>query len=125
MTQEEAAMIWPLLKAYEEGKKIQMKSKNVKCDEWRNIEYPSFDSFQFYDYRIKSEPSYRPWTPDEYPIGAIYRSLDHKIHGVIQRKGDNLFIANHIFEAEEILKSQGNCSKDGGKTWNPCGTLIE
>lgn len=57
MTREEACRFWPIIKAYAEGKQIEVKDdKGV----WLSIKYPDFDSY-FGDYRIKEEPKYRPF----------------------------------------------------------------
>ena len=57
MTREEAAQLWPIIKAYSEGKYIEFKN----CEGvWLDIECPDFSSC-IDDYRIKKEPIYRPF----------------------------------------------------------------
>lgn len=57
MTREEAGQLWPIIKAYSEGKYIEFKN----CEGvWLDIECPDFSSC-IDDYRIKKEPVYRPF----------------------------------------------------------------
>ena len=57
MTREEAGRFWPVIKAYSEGKQIEVKDhKGV----WSNIECPDFD-LDVDCYRIKKESKYRPF----------------------------------------------------------------
>ena len=57
MTRKEAAQLWPIIKAYSEGKNIEFKN----CEGvWLDIECPDFSS-GIDDYRIKKAPVYRPF----------------------------------------------------------------
>ena len=62
MTREEAKEMLPIFKAFAEGKAIQFR---CKTGEWLNI----LSEFDFTlspdDYRIKSEPKYRPFKSQE------------------------------------------------------------
>ena len=62
MTREEAKEILPLIKAFSEGKKIIVKDKRLSDEEynWSEVDDCSFNIKQF-DYRIKPEPTYRPF----------------------------------------------------------------
>ena len=62
MTREEAKEILPLIKAFSEGKKIIVKDKRLSDEEynWSEVDDCSFNIKQF-DYRIKTEPTYRPF----------------------------------------------------------------
>lgn len=57
MTQEEAGRFWPIIKAYSEGKQIEIKESECV---WSDIEHPNFDSY-FGNYRVKKEPVCRPF----------------------------------------------------------------
>ena len=57
MTREEAKEYLPIIKAFAEGKQIQVKSKN----EWFEIGNEIYLSESTSDYRIKPEPKYRPF----------------------------------------------------------------
>lgn len=49
-----------VMKAYEEGKRIEIYNGTV----WRDTAFPSFN-WEFYDYRVKEEPKYRPYENTE------------------------------------------------------------
>ena len=59
MTREKAANLWPVIKAYSEGKEIQI-SKRLD-GEYRDIDGPYFDSSDSF-YRIKPEKKLVPFT---------------------------------------------------------------
>ena len=57
MTREEAGRLWPIIKAYSEGKQIEFKN----CEGvWLDIECPDFN-WCIDDYRVKKEPVHRPF----------------------------------------------------------------
>ena len=62
MTREEAKEILTIIKAFSEGKKIIVKNKRLSDEEynWSEVDNCSFNIKQF-DYRIKPEPTYRPF----------------------------------------------------------------
>ena len=97
MTREEAAQLWPIIKAYSEGKYIEFKN----CEGvWLDIECPDFSSC-IDDYRIKKEPVYRPfenanecleemakhqpigWIKS--PIGTLYNILEIGKSGIVTK----------------------------------------
>lgn len=53
MTKERAAEMWPLVKAYSEGKTIQFGTR--VSNDWIDMKNPDFSSDRL-DYRIKPEP---------------------------------------------------------------------
>ena len=58
MTREEAGRFWPIIKAYSEGKEIELSDP---CNgKWDLIEEPEFTD-RANLYRIKKEPIYRPF----------------------------------------------------------------
>lgn len=57
MTREEAGQFWQIIKAYSEGKQIEIKESECV---WSDIECPNFDSY-FGNYRVKKEPVCRPF----------------------------------------------------------------
>lgn len=61
MTREEARQLLPIIKAFSEGRVIQMKTVDKG---WQDIHFASFDSATK-DYRIKPEPKYRPFKDAE------------------------------------------------------------
>lgn len=63
MNRKEAAELLPIIKAFSEGKVIQVEQKNGWVDaDWANV---SFDDYPSYKYRIKPEPKYRPFANAE------------------------------------------------------------
>lgn len=58
MTREEACRFWPIIKAYSEGKEIELSDP---CNgKWELIEEPEFTD-RANLYRVKKEPVYRPF----------------------------------------------------------------
>lgn len=84
-------------------------------------------------HRIKPEPKYREWTPDEVLVGAVVswvkdqdkRDFQH----MIISKSDTQFCICRM--AGDIIKYEIKDLKgafytlDHGKTWLPCGVLID
>ena len=56
INRDNAKEIWPIIKAYAEGKQIQF----FNGDKWIDLESPNFNEESCL-YRIKSEPKYRPF----------------------------------------------------------------
>lgn len=64
MTTEEMIEI---MKAFQEGKRIEIKDKRSENDEWTDITFPNWNWVEYY-YRIKpepKEPTYRPYNSIE------------------------------------------------------------
>lgn len=61
MNRKEAAELLPIIKAFSEGRVIQMKTVDKG---WQDIYFASFDSNPK-EYRIKPEPKYRPFKDAE------------------------------------------------------------
>lgn len=60
MTREEAKILLPIIQAFAEGKEIEFRSKGFD-EEWKKVnEIPGL-SYSSFDYRVKSEPKYRPF----------------------------------------------------------------
>lgn len=60
MTREEAKEMLPIIQAFAEGKEIEYRSKGFD-EEWKKVnEIPGL-SYSSFDYRVKSEPKYRPF----------------------------------------------------------------
>lgn len=85
MTREEAKELLPTIQAFAEGKEIEFRSKGFD-EEWRKVnEIPGL-SYSSFDYRVKSEPKYRPFKDaDEcwqemlkhQPFGWIKKTCGH------------------------------------------------
>ena len=64
MNRKEAAELSPFIKAFGEGKDIEMRSKNphAQLNGWAKMDEFIFGNFE---YRIKTEPKYRPFKDAE------------------------------------------------------------
>ena len=64
MNRKEAAELLPFIKAFSEGKDIEMRSKNphAQLNGWAKMDEFIFGNFE---YRIKPEPKYRPFANAE------------------------------------------------------------
>lgn len=60
MTREEAKEMLPIIQAFAEGKEIEFRSKGFD-EEWKKVNEISGLSYSSFDYRVKSEPKYRPF----------------------------------------------------------------
>ncbi len=58
MTREEAGRFWKVIKAYAEGKQIEI--KDLYDGRWKHAKNPNF-TYQVNSYRIKKEHVYRPF----------------------------------------------------------------
>lgn len=89
MTREEAKEMLPIIQAFAEGKEIEFRSKGFD-EKWKKVnEIPGL-SYSSFDYRVKSEPKYRPFKDaDECwqemlkhePFGWVRNKFNH--NGVI------------------------------------------
>ena len=79
------------------------------------------------DYRIKPEPSYRPWKDEEIPMGALIKPIDKSLNWVdtILFRSDGRIRGTAVCFYAEFALSNHLHSTDGGKTWKTCGVLIE
>lgn len=64
MNRKEAAELWSFIKAFGEGKDIEIRSKNphAQLNGWVKMDEFIFGNFE---YRIKPEPKYRPFKDTE------------------------------------------------------------
>ena len=124
----------PILQAAAEGKTIQYRCY-ATCGDWTDFyvgETLHFD-MPLEDYRIKPEPKFRPWKPEEVPVGALIRFMT--VGNTIV--GQYLIIASDFAgivysntESKPVLQKTGLAnimnyehSLDHGKTWLPCGVM--
>lgn len=125
MTRYDCKILLPIITAFVEGDIIQMKCGNDWIDKGSDL---LFDCPP-HTYRIKpAEPKYRPWKPEEVPVGALVRKTMYpNIHKVIlESLQDKVFIIN-CGNLTHLSLQEGNeqweYSIDQGKTWLPCGVL--
>ena len=104
MNRKEAAELSPFIKAFGEGKDIEMRSKNphAQLNGWAKMDEFIFGNFE---YRIKPEPKYRPFKNAEECWQEI---LKHQPFGWL--KGDKCFY--NIVSVSNIDVSMANVSGD-------------
>jgi hypothetical protein len=121
----------PAQLAWEEGKAIQYATYTEgKWIEY-NTSYQDLPAFARPNliWRVKPTPNLRPWTRAEIPVGAIMCFGD---------RFDNAFVIigisgggriQYMGESSVTSCDPANCiddgkfSRDGGKTWHPCGVM--
>lgn len=141
MTKEQAAKLWPIIKAWSEGATVQRKLSD--SDVWIECERPGF--YSFCQYRIKPSKSvkpsesvkhYRPWTIEDAPVGCVIRHINDiskvlcpifwdKDHCVIAFESDDVYSLTHIGITYNDLVLWHEFSINNGKTWHLCQSLIE
>ena len=96
MTREEAKELLPIIKAFAEGKQIEVKRKN----EWFGIGDDIYFSESPSDYRIKPEPKYRPFKTQEECWNEM---LKHQPFGWLKsiRKQEKVHIGR-VFEVKDF-----------------------
>lgn len=102
MTREEAAELFPIIKAFSEGKVIQTSSTGkIWEDLGENIAFYTNDK-----YRIKPESSYRPFKDAE----ECWKEMEkHQPFGWVKEKKSgeyiNVYCVPNNSEGKELLKS--------------------
>lgn len=124
MTREEMKKQWPIWKAWSEGAQIQFRT--IAETSWKDLNEDNINVFQ---YRIKPKLQYRPWKPEEVPVGALYKW--HDVISVILATGNGrLYFINYSGEITSnfldagVMAESSKYSTDNGKTWQPCGVLV-
>lgn len=121
MTPKRVKELLPIIVAFSEGKQIQYKSTDL--DMWIDCPGEEFNICD-YEYRVKPEPSIRPWRPEEVPVGQIVRGKGYPFVSVIVKCEPDGKIElggiESVFNPDNLLKNYEH-SIDSGKTWTPCG----
>lgn len=96
MTREEAKQLLPIIQAWAEGKIIECKGKSLFS--WTEANCPSWaDNLE---YRIKSEPKYRPFKTQEECWNEM---LKHQPFGWLKGKmSKNISLIGNIYINKEI-----------------------
>lgn len=104
MNRKEAAELSPFIKAFSEGKDIEMRSKNshAQLNGWAKMDEFIFGNFE---YRIKPEPKYRPFANVEECWAEM---LKHQPFGWLN--GDKCFY--NIVSVSNIDVNMANVSGD-------------
>ena len=98
MTREEAKELLPIIKAFAEGKTIQLFTNGI----WEGAENPSFEELS--RYRIKPEPKYRPFKSQEECWNEM---LKHQPFGWVKSKVKGYFhligLVQWASELEDVM----------------------
>lgn len=131
MNRNQARELWPIIKAYAEGKTIQVKLKtdgNVSCEKWVDDKDPDFDIYECY--RIKPEPTYRPFNSAKecwqemqkhQPFGWIKNGSGELLMNIISI-GAGITVHNNISNCGYSFKSAFSLTFADG---TPFGIKIE
>lgn len=130
--------------AQKAGKVVQRINKNWGCpSRWTDCIDDSTFGVSEYAHRIKPEPCYRPWKPEEVPVGALIRRkhrpeficvilgattdkhADYAILNAPLRPGSNHYLSDLLTYHGGNNGDANEHSLDHGKTWLPCGVLID
>lgn len=89
-----------------------------------------FTSDLAFRFRVATEPpakKYRPWTPEEVPVGAQVRNAknQHSVRMLITSSMEPYLLGyDSRWNLEDLCKHMEH-SLDNGKTWLPCGVEVE
>lgn len=134
MTPQRAKELLPIIQAFAEGKTVQLKLSS--WDDWKDYADPNFSQHSSC-YRIKpEEPTFRPWKPEEVPVGALIKWKNGSLNAYLgrpmlilcynqQKAGIQFYDGLGYLNSHDLLGCLKSCehSLDGGKTWLPCGVL--
>ena len=82
MNRQQAKEMWPIMKAFAEGKVIQFRTDSIS--KWIETTTPKFDLL--HEYRIKPEPKYRPFRTKEECWNEM---LKHQPFGWVKHTSSN------------------------------------
>jgi len=117
MTKQEVLEAANVMIAYANGKKIGTRPRR-STEPLLGILYVPTWNWEQKDYCVIPDPTYRPWTADEVPLGAWIR-YKRALH-------DRSILAWTSNQADrDMWLDEREHSTDGGKTWLPCGVVEE
>lgn len=103
MNRKEAAELLPIIQAFAEGKDIEYRSKGFNED-WKKVTQIPALSFKSFEYRIKPEPTYRPFANAEECWNEMKK---HKSFGWVKQKDFRINIANVMSKAITFADNEG------------------
>ena len=90
----------------------------------------SGDNSRVFRFRLAPEPpakKFRPWTPEEVPVGTVTRPKSDAgdVLMIIGRFSSGALLAGDggVYPLHDLLKLREH-SLDNGKTWLPCGVEV-
>ena len=104
MNRKEAAELSPFIKAFVEGKDIEMRSKNqhAQLNGWAKMDEFIFGNFE---YRIKPEPKYRPFKDAEECWNEMQK---HQPFGWV--KWNDVRYNIYVVSSTSVCLINGNCA---------------
>lgn len=106
MTRKEAGQFWPIIKAYSEGKEIELSDP---CNgKWELTEEPLFTG-KVNSYRVKKEPVYRPF---ENANECWEEMMKHQPFGWLTNDSGAYFMMNFIDNTQISIPYTMNISFD-------------
>ena len=115
---EQAALSWPIEKAFAEGKDVEFQTPSGK---WESTPNPSFN--RTLNWRIKTEPKLRQFKPEEVPVGALYKSSSCPLPKLILCCDDNSYVLAGSEWCWVENMTHGLYSYDHGSPWLPFGVV--
>ena len=103
MTREEIKERLPIMRAFAEGKTIQVRINNDSS--WTDLLDDKLEISNLYEYRIKSNPKYRPFKTQEECWNEM---LKHQPFGWVKSPRGELFCIDKVFE-EGIVYKHSSC----------------
>ena len=103
MTREEIKERLPIMRAFAEGKTIQVRINNDSS--WTDLLDDKLEISNLYEYRIKSDPKYRPFKTQEECWNEM---LKHQPFGWVKSPRGELFCIDKVFE-EGIVYKHSSC----------------
>lgn len=103
MTREEIKERLPIMRAFAEGKTIQVRINNDSS--WTDLLDDKLEISNLYEYRIKSDPKYRPFKTQE---ECWKEMLKHQPFGWVKSPRGELFCIDKVFE-EGIVYKHSSC----------------
>ena len=117
MTNQEVLEAANVMIAYANGKRIGIRPIR-STEPLLHILYVPTWNWEQKEYCVIPDPTYRPWTADEVPLGAWMRfkrnPQDRVLLGWVSVQSDR-----------DLWLDEREHSTDGGKTWLPCGVVEE
>lgn len=104
MNRKEVAELMPIIQAFAEGKDIEYRSKGFNED-WKKVTQIPALSFKSFEYRIKPEPTYRPFANAEECWNEMKK---HKPFGWVKQKDFRINIANVMSKAITFADNEGH-----------------
>jgi hypothetical protein len=126
MTKEEVLKAANVMIAYANGKRIGIRPIR-STEPLLHILYVPTWNWEQKEYCVIPDPTYRPWTADEVPLGCILKTKStNSVWLLIGRNNaGEILIAGDEYRSPEWLLAEYEHSTDGGVTWKPCGVVEE